>query len=140
MPETTDVRCEIYCQKGKFLNAAFSLKVQTSELSSLPVHTGGYEKDGVRVTITEQEINGCQIGEISVHIRNESCRENDNLRAESPVRVYLPTEELPEKITAMYLYNEWWTRPAFVNSLEDIPARTQVAFFSTKTGTPVLCQ
>lgn len=132
MPETTDVRCEIYCQKGKFLNAAFSLKVQTSELSSLPVHTGGYEKDGVRVTITEQEINGCQIGEISVHIRNESCRENDNLRAESPVRVYLPTEELPEKITAMYLYNEWWTRPAFVNSLEDIPARTQVAFFQYK--------
>ena len=36
------------------------------------------------------------------------------------------------EITAMYLYNEWWTRPAFVNSLEDIPARTQVAFFQYK--------
>ena len=61
MPETTDVRCEIYCQKGKFLNAAFSLKVQTSELSSLHSHKGGYEKYGVGVNIKEHEIKGCQI-------------------------------------------------------------------------------
>lgn len=27
----------------------------------------------------------------------------------------------------MYLFKDWWTRPSFVDKIEDIPARTQVA-------------
>ena len=40
----------------------------------------------------------------------------------------LPTVQSPEKITAMYMLNDWWTRPAFVEGFQEIPARTQVAF------------
>ena len=28
----------------------------------------------------------------------------------------------------MYMLNDWWTRPAFVEGFQEIPARTQVAF------------
>lgn len=120
MSETPKVRCEIYCQKGKSLNAVF------------PVNTGGYEQNGIRVNLTERTENGCRLGEISVRIKNESCRENDNLRMENPIRIYLPVRPLPEKITAMYLYNEWWTRPAFTDTFKGIPEHTQVAFFQYK--------
>ncbi len=65
-------------------------------------------------------------------MKNESCRENFNLRMERPVRIYLPMSEHPEKITAMYLYNEWWTSPAFVEKFQEIPDYTQVAFLKFK--------
>ena len=117
MTEKENIRCRIHCQKGKRIDAEFSMD------------TGIYEKDGIRIEVKDSVIDGCRYGEIRLSIKNESCRENFNLRMEKPIRVYLPMAECPEKITAMYLFNEWWTRPAFVNGFQDIPDFTQVAFF-----------
>ena len=114
------IRCQVYCQKGKSI---------TAEISG---DTGIYEKEGIRIEVREKAVEGCRLGEIRLDMENESCRENDNLRMERPVCVYLPMEERPEKITAMYLYNEWWTRPAFVKGFQEIPDKTQVAFFQYK--------
>ena len=114
-----NLRCQIYCQKGKRIDA------------EIPVNTGIY-KEGFRLELTEKEAEGCRFGEIRLNMKNEACTENHNLRAEKPVKVYLPVKEHPEKITAMYLFNEWWTRPAFVSKFEEIPDYTQVAFFQYK--------
>ena len=94
------VRCEIQFQKGKHLYAEF------------PLNTSGFSKDGFHVQVTEESQDGCRLGKISLQIKNQSCRENANLAMEKPVKLWLPFQR-PEKITAMYLFNEWWTRPAF---------------------------
>ena len=117
MEEKKNIRCQIHCQKGKEINAEFS------------IDTGIYEQDGIRIEVKDHATDGCRYGEIRLHMKNESCRENFNLRMEKPIRVYLPVTECPEKITAMYLFNEWWTRPAFVSGFKDIPDFTKVAFF-----------
>lgn len=119
MVEEKDFRCQIYCQKGKKIDTKF------------PINTEIYE-EGIHIGLIEKVIDGCQYGEIQLNIENESCRGNDNLRMEKPLRVYIPMAERPEKITAMYMYNEWWTRPAFVEKFEEIPDYTQVAFFKYK--------
>lgn len=120
MAEKKNIRCQIHCQKGKRIDAELS------------VDTGIYEKDGIQIEVKDHMADGCRYGEIRLNIKNESCRENFNLRMEKPIRVYLPMEECSENITAMYLFNEWWTRPAFVNGFQDIPDFTQVAFFKYK--------
>lgn len=120
MGEEKNIRCQIHCQKGRRIDA---------ELSK---DTGIYEKDGVYLEIKDRIIEEGRYGEIRLDMKNDSCGENSNLKMEKPIRVYLPVEECPERITAMYLYSEWWTRPAFVSSFEDIPDFTQVAFFKYK--------
>lgn len=110
-----NIRCEIYCQKGKSIYGEFSLS------------SGVYEKDGIRIEITENIGEGVRKGRLSLHIKNTSNTENFNLRAERPVRIYLPLER-PKKMTAMYLFNEWWTRPAFIDGFQKIPDRTQILF------------
>ena len=112
-----NLKCQINCQKGKRIDAEFS------------VEPGIYETESVRIKVSEKITGGCRLGKIKLNLKNEACRENFNLRMEKPIRVYLPTIERPEKITAMYLYNEWWTRPAFVDGFQEIPDFTQVAFF-----------
>lgn len=116
MIERKNIRCEIYCQKGKQIEA---------ELSA---DQGIYETEGVHIEVLEEVRNGCRYGGIRIKMKNESCWENQNLRMKKPIRVYLLMAECPEKITTMYLYNEWWTRPVFVESFQEIPESTQVAF------------
>lgn len=116
---TENIRCEIYCQKEKNIYA------------EIPLNTGEYEKDGIHIKIHENMVNGCRLGELSLHIKNTSNMENFNLRTERPVRTYLPMEQ-PEKMTAMYMFNPWWTRPAFAENFQKIPDRTQVLFLKYK--------
>lgn len=120
MAEIKKLRCQIRCQKGKGIDA------------EIPAPMGVYEKEGFHIEVTENSLNGCRCGAIRLNIENEACTENYNLRTEKPIRVYIPMEERPEKITAMYLYNEWWTRPAFIETFQEIPDYTQVAFFKYK--------
>ena len=117
MIDKKNLRCQIYCQKEKSIHAEFSIE------------PGIYETESIRIQVAESITGGCRLGKIRMNMKNEACRENFNLRMEKPIRVYLPMAERPEKITAMYLFNEWWTRPAFVDCIQDIPDYTQVAFF-----------
>lgn len=116
MTGTENIRCEIRFQKEKHIYAEF------------PRNTKGFSKDGFHIQVLEETEGDCRIGKLSLHIKNESCRENANLDMEKPVTIWIPLER-PEKITAMYLYNEWWTRPAFIENFQEIPDRTQTAFF-----------
>ena len=110
-----NVRCEIYCQKGK------------SFYPEITLNTEGWEEEGLYVEMAEHMTKDCCLGEICLRIKNTSNMENFNLRAGRPVKIYLPMEQ-PEKMTAMYMFNPWWTRPAFIESFQEIPDRTQVLF------------
>jgi hypothetical protein len=111
------VRCQINCQKGRRIEAEF------------PAEDRVYEQEDMRLSVAEHPAGkGVRYGTIRLNLKNESCRENKNLAMEKPVRLYLEVMEKPQKITAMYMFSEWWSRPAFVESFADIPPRTQVAY------------
>ena len=87
----------------------------------------------IRVLICEQEEEGCRVGKIRLEVRQEDpLQAPENLAADSPVKVYAALAEYPEKITAMYMYNPWWTRPAFAEDSTEIPEKTQAAFFKLR--------
>ena len=110
MTEVKTIKCEIHCQNGESLHAAF------------PAVPGIWEREEIYVEVSENRSYGCRYGQIRLNMRQGA------LRKEKPIRVSLPTVQSPEKITAMYMLNDWWTRPAFVEGFQEIPARTQVAF------------
>src|SRR5699024_7175802 len=112
MPNESLIRCEVYCQKGRQYSAAFPLG-------------GGYRSEQIQIGVAERAEDGCRIGSVRVWLQNNYNTESWNLRLETPVKVWLPFPR-PEAMTALYLLNEWWTRPAFVSRFEDIPDRTQV--------------
>ena len=110
MTEVKTIKCEIHCQNGESIHAAF------------PAVPGIWEREEIYVEVSENRSYGCRYGQIRLNMRHGA------LRKEKPIRVSLPTVQSPEKITAMYMLNDWWTRPAFVEGFQEIPARTQVAF------------
>lgn len=120
MIQQKQIRLKINCQKGK-----------TVEIK-LPLNTTGYEKDGIHIEVSQHISDGCLLGKLRLEIENDPLSENANLAMEKPIKIYIPMSEYPEKITAMYLFNPWWTRPAFVENFQDIPNFTQVAFFKYK--------
>ena len=62
MAEKKSIKCQVYCQKGKKIDA---------ELSA---DTGIYEKDNIRIEVIEKPEDGCRFGEIRLNMKNESCR------------------------------------------------------------------
>lgn len=71
--------------------------------------------------------DGGFIAHIDFHLQQTPCDPNNNLALVNPMRIDLHVKEQPDAVTALYLYGDWWTRPAFGSSWADIPKRTQVA-------------
>lgn len=84
--------------------------------------------------------NGAPLTEGAVRIENDDAFEilKINLSPEIPFRAddaleltILPNQQ-PDNILAIYLFKDWWTRPAFCKTWADIPERTY--WLLTKTG------
>lgn len=117
MENTKTVRCQIHCQKGETVDV------------HLNMNEGVLEQENLRLAMTETAENGCRMGQIQLAFNNEVHTSHTHcLQMEDPVQIELPMEESPLRMTAMYMYNEWWTRPAFLHSFAEIPERTQVLF------------
>lgn len=116
MVEQNKVRCQI------------NIRNQEQRTAEFFMNSGVYSSDGLRLEVTENDVNGCCLAQLHLEIERRDCWDNVSLRMEHPISVYLSMQEHPEKLTAMYMYNDWWTRPAFVERYQDIPDRTQVAF------------
>ena len=112
-------------------------KVWTAELlfqngnfssATLPV---GYRSDqGKAALCFSLEENGNALtGRIDLEVKDRTLEDVPFLETEWPVRVRIRVLEMPEKITALYMFSPWWSRPAFTEKLSDIPRRTQAAFF-----------
>jgi len=85
-------------------------------------------QEDARGAFTLTEIPSGRAGRLSLRLCNRALKESYPLEMEHPVSIELSVKEKPEKITAMYLFNNWWTRPAFLDGFSQIPPRTQIAF------------
>lgn len=124
MLEFEQVVLQVNCQKGK--KAEFSEIV--NETPDWKTEVLFDKKDGISGAFVVEKISSGKSGWLKLRMDNESCRENQNFELEVPVALELKIKEKPEKITAMYLFNDWWTRPDFIMDFSEIPERTQIAF------------
>lgn len=112
-----------------------ALRCEVKRKSGIPlvmppsINGGEVINDCVRLTLNERKADGCIISSLDLKIDNDELSECNNLAAQSTLRVFLPLRELPQSITALYMFSPWWSRPAFVQSPEDIPDKTQAALF-----------
>ena len=90
------------------------------------------ENDRAALAFSLEEYGEAVTGRIDLALKDQTLTDVPFLDTENPVRVHVPVEEKPQKITALYLFGPWWTRPAFCSRLSDIPERTQAAFFRMK--------
>ena len=65
---------------------------------------------------------------VKLSLKAEAFRENDGLCAREPVLLALKPGRNPARMTAMYLHRDWWTRPAFIRSWQEVPDRTQCIY------------
>lgn len=117
------MKIHVQCQKDK----TFDFRSDHME------HRNGktewqFSQEDAQGMVTLTDVPGGFAGRLSLKLLSQPLEENRNLAMEHPVTVELYVKEQPEKITAMYLFNDWWTRPAFIDSFSQIPPRTQIAF------------
>lgn len=116
MKEHNRLRMEIRCQSGKRISDSF------------PVNEESCTQDGTSIHLLESTHERMQTAALHLNLNDEESWMNHGLEKDHPIRVYVPLEPKPKKMTAMYLFNEWWTRPAFTSRFEEIPPLTQVLF------------
>lgn len=119
------VKLTLNCQQGK------SVVPETKEEEKGKKYAFE-EADEIRGSFTLEDIPGGKKGSLKVDIKNGFFKDNQNLEMEKPIVLEMEIEEKPEKITAMYLFNNWWTRPAFLDDFSGIPKHTQIAFLKYK--------
>ena len=128
MLEFEQVVLQVNCQKGKKVEFLKKIKDPSDQRTEILFD----KKDGISGVFAVESISMGKSGWLKLRLDNESCRENQNLELEVPVALELEITEKPEKITAMYLFNDWWTRPDFITDFGKIPERTQIAFLKYK--------
>lgn len=123
MKHIIDISVHVICQKGVSLD--FAVKEGICRDGRTEYAFVGDNTQGAFIT---ENIPDGLTGRFLLELSQQAMDENYNLAMERPVTLELRVAERPEKITAMYLYNDWWTRPAFINDFSQIPSRTQVLY------------
>ncbi len=90
-----------------------------------------YKGESVCAVLTAEESSTANNGtiwkcSIALQLQSEAFRENDNLAAAAPVAVGIKFSVQPQRMTALHLHRDWWTRPAFIQNFDEMPERTQV--------------
>ena len=83
------------------------------------------KQDKVTAEFTQRTEGKVRSGWLKLEIEQDGCRRSDNLEEELPIILELETDIQPEAMTAMYLLNDWWTRPAFIRTFQEIPELTK---------------
>ena len=109
------ITATIRCQRGRTIEMA----VSTDE--------GWIETDNIRMQVQTEKSEDSLLGTLELSIHTNTLEESCLLEKDRPIHIALPLTERPEKITALYMFNPWWTRPAFPASCEEIPDKTQIA-------------
>ena len=100
---------------------------QRSSMTALELYMNGeVNENGISLSVSEETTGGCRLGRIDLSIASDELEQSDNLQMQEPIRLYLPVDESPRELTAIYMFSSWWSRPAFVQKLSDIPDKTQV--------------
>lgn len=94
--------------------------------------------NGADAVVAVEKRGHLMAGTVRVRLTNEAFRENDNLALLEPVKIGIRLTETPKRMTAMYLYRDWWTRPKFLHGFEEMPERTQSLYMEYEDGTEYL--
>jgi raffinose synthase len=86
------------------------------------------EEKKVTASVMLEEIHNITAGFVTVKIENHPFRESYNLAEKAPIKLAIQFEEPPTRMCAAYQHRDWWSRPAFVNTFEEMPERTQALF------------
>ena len=116
---TGDIRVRINRQKGRTHD--ISMPADGIEVKADNIIMSAYEKEDGGVSICGFRLKICY--------EEPLIEEHVDLAMEEPVVVHFRPDEVPERITALYMFGPWWSRPGFFDSYKDIPDRTQVAIF-----------
>ena len=110
------------------------IALQNQQVTEKEIRVNGRgEGEGpVTCALTLQEKEDLLCAEIGIDIQTPTLEDPLCLAAGSPVKVRIPLEEEPLRITAFYMFNPWWTRPAFTDLPEELPEKTQIALFKMK--------
>lgn len=115
--------CDVTRQNGG--KRSLSLKnVEQSETQTV----WQFGEENTSVVFTVQRKAGCLVGSVKAALYAEAFRENDGFAMKSPVELSLKFQKTPKRMTALYLHRDWWTRPAFIDTFEKIPDRTQCIY------------
>lgn len=98
----TDASIHINCQKGRTLSDRAKGGVCRDGRTEY-----AFSWDNARGTLITEGIPHGLTGRLRLELSQQMADENYNLAMERPVTLELRVNERPEKITAMYLYNDW---------------------------------
>ena len=112
---TDQIEMTIRCRRGQMIRMTIS------------ADSGWSETDNIRVELQTDGEESSFLGTLGLSIHTNTLEESCLLEKDRPVRITMYLAERPEKITAFYMYNPWWTRPAFPSSCAELPDRTQIA-------------
>lgn len=129
----TEIKIELNRQKS----GKQSLKAE-SIVKDGSMTTYIFQGKTCRAVFTVTERDRIRKGQIKVELDNEPFRENDNLALLEPVKIEVSFDQTPDSMTAMHLYRDWWTYPAFISTFEEMPERTQSLYMKTAEGTAYL--
>ena len=113
---------------NKYAECEINFTDETKENLRVLIDGAAETAGGVSVSLRQETDGGCELISIVLRPDNESGGKMKSLRAEKPLRLLIPFEKHPEALTAMYMLNPWWTRPAFVKGYEEIPELTRIVF------------
>jgi hypothetical protein len=82
----------------------------------------------IKASVTLETKNQVMMGSVKVQVENHPFRENYNLRGKAPVKLSIGFEERPIRLCATYQHRDWWSRPEFVSTFDEVPERTQSLF------------
>lgn len=116
-------RIHIKCQKGKTLDCTAEANTGRDGRTEYV-----FAWDNAQGSFITESIADGLAGRLHLELLQQTADEDYNLAAEQPVTLELQVDEKPEKMTAMYLFNDWWTRPAFLHDFSQIPPRTQILY------------
>ena len=85
-----------------------------------------------KVTITEK--NGLIKVSADIQVKTLSSLETMAFCTDQPSVLEILLESNVQQVVAYYLFKDWWTRPAFVDNLKDIPTRCELLLVKTDTG------
>ena len=120
MKELTQLKMEIRRQSGDVI------------VGMVPVNQEDFILGSSSVRLAEHRSGQLQSVSLHLNLLQEEHWIFDGLDLKAPVRVFVPLDPKPEKMTALYMFADWWTRPAFAERFEDIPPRTQVLLLKWK--------
>ncbi|NCC42556.1 MAG: hypothetical protein EOM18_03015 [Clostridia bacterium] len=108
-------------------NIQINCKDET-KIFDFPAPDGMRCEDNYQVCFEEEEKQGCRVGRINLSISRKDTWDMTGLAVDAPIKMVLEMDEIPENMTCMYMFNPWWTRPAFVTEMNNIPDKTQILF------------